>query len=254
MPDGGTLSRSHRTFTSTRSHRPGPPRTRSAPSGAASGRTGRRAAGAVTGSPARASPRALGDPPDDRPLAHAGGLEIAQRDRTVSLRQPFAVGAEHERDVRVRGLRQPEQTLQVDLSRGGRHEIVAADDIVDPLGAVVDHDRQVVRRNAVVAPEHDVVDDALHVARRPDRRRRSDGRRCAGATRVGGRLHGGRPRRRRRDRGTCPDTSRAAGAVRRTTRRSRRGSPGGCSSTRTRARAREGRRSPRRRWRSGRSA
>jgi len=50
---------------------------------------------------------------------------------------------------------------QVDLPRCGRHEIVATDDVVDALGAVVGHYRQVVRRYAVVASEYDVVDRAL---------------------------------------------------------------------------------------------
>ena len=54
----------------------------------------------------------------------------------------------------------PEERREVGLSRRRGEQVVAAHDLVDALLGVVDDDRQVVGRHAVVAPQHDVVDRA----------------------------------------------------------------------------------------------
>jgi hypothetical protein len=63
--------------------------------------------------------------------------------------------------VRVAGGVEPEQPRDEQLTRGRVEQVVAAHDLADPLVGVVDDDREVVRRRAVVAPQHEVVDDGL---------------------------------------------------------------------------------------------
>jgi hypothetical protein len=115
----------------------------------------------------------------------------------VALGQPRAVGAEHERDVGEGEGGQAEARGEPELARGGVQEVLAADDLADPLGAVVDDDRQVVGERAVVAAHDEVVDDArlraVDAVGEGDRRgvggdaqrRRAPGRLALGALRRG---------------------------------------------------------------------
>ena len=91
-----------------------------------------------------------------RPL-HA---DLGERDGAVALGQPCPVLVEHQCDVRVRRLRIAEQPREVGLPRRRRQQVVTAHHLVDALRGVVDHDREVVGRDAVAATDHEVVDDA----------------------------------------------------------------------------------------------
>jgi hypothetical protein len=85
----------------------------------------------------------------------------------------------------------------VDLPRRALEQVRAADDLLDALRRIVDDDREVVGRRAVVAPHHQVVDHALARAEEPvleaheltrgaqAQRRRAPGRLALGA--LGGR-------------------------------------------------------------------
>ena len=97
---------------------------------------------------------------DDAVDRHTLRGEVLQRHRAVALGEALTVGADHERDVQVPRLGQPEQALQLDLAGRRCQQVVAAHDDVDALGGVVDDDGEVVRRHAVVAPQHDVVGHA----------------------------------------------------------------------------------------------
>jgi hypothetical protein len=79
----------------------------------------------------------------------------------VALGQALPVGPEHERHVGVGDGTQPEAARHVQLARRGVDEVRAADDLADPLGVVVDADREVVGGGAVVAPYDEVVDHVL---------------------------------------------------------------------------------------------
>ena len=49
---------------------------------------------------------------------------------------------------------------QVRLAWSRRQQVVTANDLIDVLRVVVDDDREVVRRDAVVADEDEVIDDS----------------------------------------------------------------------------------------------
>ena len=129
---------------------------------------------AVTRSPGAASPsdaaiqaRASAGP---RPSSR----EVGEGDGAVALGEAGAVGAEDERDVRPHRSVEAEQIAEQRLRRGGRQQVVAADDLLDALIGVVDDDREVVGEGAVAAAEDDVVDGigALAVQTVGDRRPR----------------------------------------------------------------------------------
>ena len=65
--------------------------------------------------------------------------------------------------MQVRGRRQAEQTLQVDLARGVVGEVFAAHHVRDALGRIVDDHRELVRPQAVRAAQHEVADRAAEV-------------------------------------------------------------------------------------------
>ncbi len=69
--------------------------------------------------------------------------------------------------MRPRRLRQPEQPRHEQLPRRRVDEVRAPHDLADALFGVVDHHGQVVRRRAVVAPHHEVVDDGLDPPQQP---------------------------------------------------------------------------------------
>ena len=94
---------------------------------------------------------------------------VGQRHGSVALGQALAVGPEHERHVGVGGRLEAQRRGQPALARGRPEQVGAADDLVDALLGVVDDHRQVVGHGAVVAPDHEVVDDALDVPRDPVR-------------------------------------------------------------------------------------
>ena len=68
--------------------------------------------------------------------------------------------------------RQPEQVGDERLAGGRREQVVAADDHPDPLGGVVDDDREVVGEGAVATAQDEVVDDvgalAVEAVHEPD--------------------------------------------------------------------------------------
>ena len=98
------------------------------------------------------------------PRAGRGRGHLAQRHVPVALGEPRAVRAEHERHVGVRRLGKAERPREEELARRGVEQVVAAHDLLDALGGVVDHDREVVGDRPVVAAHHEVVDHALDVA------------------------------------------------------------------------------------------
>ena len=90
--------------------------------------------------------------------------------RAMLLRQLFAVGAEHQRQVQIARRRQAEQALQMHLPRRVVGEILAANDIGDALCRVVDHDRELICREPVGALEYEVADlvgQVLHECAEP---------------------------------------------------------------------------------------
>jgi hypothetical protein len=78
----------------------------------------------------------------------------------VALGQAVTGRVEGQRDVRVRRRLPAQQRREVRLARSRGEQVVATHDLVNALVGVVDDDREVVRRDAVVALEHDVVDGA----------------------------------------------------------------------------------------------
>src|SRR5262247_2327131 len=66
--------------------------------------------------------------------------------------------------MRVARLMQPQQLLQVELSRRGPEQVGPAHYVRDSLFGVVDHDRELVGVNTVRAVEHEVAAFPLQVA------------------------------------------------------------------------------------------
>ena len=85
--------------------------------------------------------------------------EVGEGDGAVALGEAGAVGAEDERDVGPQRSPQAEEVAEQGLCGGRGQQVVAADDLLDPLLAVVDDDREVVGDDAVAAAEDDVVGD-----------------------------------------------------------------------------------------------
>ena len=75
----------------------------------------------------------------------------------MALRQALTVRTDDQWNMDIADRWQAEQPLQKHLSGGRRQEVVTTDHVVHPLLGVVDDARQVVRRHAVVASQHDVV-------------------------------------------------------------------------------------------------
>ena len=65
----------------------------------------------------------------------AGGGAVGERHRAVALGQPRAVGAEHERDVRVGRRGQPEAGGDVQLARRRLDQVGAAHDLAHARAA-----------------------------------------------------------------------------------------------------------------------
>ena len=87
---------------------------------------------------------------------------VQRRGRPVALAQLRPVGPQDDRQMRV-DRRLPAQGLvEQDVARRARYPLVAADDVGDPHGAVVDDVRQMVGGKAVRLQEHEVVEQ--HVA------------------------------------------------------------------------------------------
>ncbi len=82
----------------------------------------------------------------------------------MAFREPLSVGVDDEWDMQVRGPPEAQEFLQVDLARGRGEEIIAAHHLRHTLRGVVDDDGEVVRRDAVIASQHDIIDEAGHRA------------------------------------------------------------------------------------------
>ena len=113
----------------------------------------------------------------------------------------------------------------------GGQQVVAADHLIHAGVGVVDHHGQVIGRDPVVAPDHDVVDHSAHLAVQhvvPPAQRR---RRVAGAPAYASAA--GRPAAPGSAPGRCPGSDRPSHAAHSPPRRS----PAGCRSTRRSDRA-----------------
>jgi hypothetical protein len=75
---------------------------------------------------------------DERLREVSGGPELVHRDRAVSLRQLLPVRAEDVRDVRVHRRLVAERPEDLDLLRGVRDVVVAADHVRDRVVHVLD--------------------------------------------------------------------------------------------------------------------
>ena len=96
---------------------------------------------------------------------HGGrGGHVVEGHGAVALGQARAVRPEHEGDVGVRGRLHAEQPGEEELARGRLQQVVAAHHLADALPGVVDDHREVVGGRAVVAADHEVVDDPVLVA------------------------------------------------------------------------------------------
>ena len=134
----------------------------------------------------------------------------------MPLREPLAVLADDERDVREPGRRERERAVEQELSGGRGEEIVAAHDVRDLHRRVVDDDRELVRRDPVGAGDDEVADAARDVDRRApctpssnatgpcSTRNRHAGARASGALRA---LRGG-------ERGQVPGSRALVGRAR----------------------------------------
>ena len=110
----------------------------------------------------------------------------------MALGQARAVGAEHERDVRVGRGGQAEPRRDVQLARRRLDEVGAAHHFAHALRCVVDDHGEIVCGRAVVAAHDQVVDDAVVRSEQPigERRRSPRGaqaqrRRAPGALALG---------------------------------------------------------------------
>ena len=61
--------------------------------------------------------------------------------------------------------RQPEGAVEQNLPRRGRHQIVAANDLGDPLGGIIDDDRELIRWRSRRFPDDEVAADVVQVQR-----------------------------------------------------------------------------------------
>src|SRR3954452_18025031 len=86
---------------------------------------------------------------------------VGERHGPVALREPRAVGTEHQGHVHVGRLAQSEQPREVELAWGRVGEIRAAHHLLDALLGIIDDHREVVGEGAVVAAQHEVVDRAV---------------------------------------------------------------------------------------------
>ena len=127
----------------------------------------------------------------------AGGRAIGERHGAVALGQPRAVGAEHERHVRVARRGQAEPRGDVQLARRRLDEVGAAHDLAHALRCVVDDHGEIVCGGAVVAAHDEVVDDVLVPSEQAVGERDGDRRGRAGAARAGDRRARARPAERR---------------------------------------------------------
>ncbi len=160
----------------------------------------------MTGSPGSARPALAAIQPTTSAGASPSACAVGQRDRAVALGQPCAVGAQHERHVRVPGRGEPEQPGEQDLPGRRVGQVGTAHDLTHALEGVVDHHGQVVGRRAVAAAHHEVVDDAGLVTQQPvgevdplaagaqAQRRRAPGGLALGALRRGQLAAGARVR------------------------------------------------------------
>lgn len=75
----------------------------------------------------------------------------------MPLGEPLSVGADNQTNVHVVKGPKPEKPLQVLLAGGNWLEIDTPKHLRHPLQFVVDHHRQVVSRDTVVALKHDII-------------------------------------------------------------------------------------------------
>ena len=102
--------------------------------------------------------RLLPEEPEREPSVSRTRLSSSVSSGSAPSRLPelLPVGAEDEREVRVRGRRQAERPLERDLPRRRRQEVASADDLRDALRRVVDDDGELVGERAVGAPHDEV--------------------------------------------------------------------------------------------------
>ncbi len=106
----------------------------------------------------REQPRRRRERADDGLGRDAARAQLRERRRPRALREALAAGREHERHVRERRRRRAERGIERELARRRRQQIVAAHDARDLHRRVVDDDGELVRRRAVGASKHEVVD------------------------------------------------------------------------------------------------
>ena len=99
----------------------------------------------------------------------------------MPLGESPAVGADDERDVGERAAEQAERPVQQQLPRRRGDEVVAANDVGDAVGRVIDDDGELVGRRAVRLPDDEVAADL--VAGQADRPRKRSSKAGTSVTR-----------------------------------------------------------------------
>jgi hypothetical protein len=82
----------------------------------------------------------------------------------MAFGETFAIGSDHEWNVGIPRVWEPEKFLNVHLTRSRHEEIVAAHDLPDLLPRIVHHHRKVVGGHAIVSTEHDIIDSPFDFA------------------------------------------------------------------------------------------
>ena len=100
----------------------------------------------------------------------SAGLHRLERHGAVALGQARAVGAEHQRHMRVGRLGQPEQPASSSWRGRGVQQVVAAHHLADALVGVVHHHREVVGGRAVAAAQSTMSSTAPEPGRGAGRR------------------------------------------------------------------------------------
>lgn len=83
-----------------------------------------------------------------------------ERDCPIALRQPLTSRPQHQRNMSVFGGRERQESLQHDLARRRRCEVVTTNDLIHPHCRIIDDHREIVGNGAVTAPQHEIIDEA----------------------------------------------------------------------------------------------
>ena len=102
---------------------------------------------------------------DNLTRVHTAFAQRGERERLVTFGKSLSVSGDHQWNVRPARLALSEQPVQEDLPRRRGEQVRSPQHLRDPHRAVVHHDRELVREDAVAAAEHEVADQLLGIER-----------------------------------------------------------------------------------------